>query len=55
MLTPQGEPFVLEVNTIPGMTQASLLPDAAAMAGIGYAELCARIIELSQARGRAAK
>ena len=55
MLTLQGEPFVLEVNTIPGMTEVSLLPDAAAPAGISYTELCARIIELSHARGRAAK
>ena len=45
-----GEPFVLEVNTIPGMTEASLLPDAAAAAGINYADLCVRIIELSQKR-----
>jgi D-alanine-D-alanine ligase len=50
MLPEQGEPAVLEVNTIPGMTEASLLPEAAAAAGIGYAELCARIIELSQQR-----
>jgi D-alanine-D-alanine ligase-like ATP-grasp enzyme len=55
MLAPQGEPFVLEVNTIPGMTEVSLLPDAAAAAGISYTELCARIIELSHASGRAAK
>ncbi|PZR73221.1 MAG: D-alanine--D-alanine ligase [Chthoniobacterales bacterium] len=47
----EGEPSVLEVNTIPGMTEASLLPEAAAAAGIGYAELCARIIELSAKRG----
>jgi D-alanine-D-alanine ligase len=50
MLPDQGEPSVLEVNTIPGMTEASLLPEAAAAAGIGYQELCARIIELSQRR-----
>jgi D-alanine-D-alanine ligase len=50
MLPEEGEPSVLEVNTIPGMTEASLLPEAAAAAGIGYAELCARIIELSQKR-----
>jgi D-alanine-D-alanine ligase len=50
MLPEEGEPSVLEVNTIPGMTEASLLPEAAAAAGIGYAELCARIIELSQQR-----
>ena len=50
MLPEEGEPSVLEVNTIPGMTEASLLPEAAAVAGIGYPELCARIIELSQRR-----
>jgi D-alanine-D-alanine ligase len=50
MLPEEGEPTVLEVNTIPGMTEASLLPEAAAAAGIGYAGLCARIIELSQQR-----
>jgi len=52
MLSDEGEPSVLEVNTIPGMTEASLLPEAAAAAGIGYAELCARIIELSEQRRR---
>ena len=54
MLPDEGEPSVLEVNTIPGMTEASLLPEAAAAAGIGYAELCRRIIELS-AKRRATK
>jgi D-alanine-D-alanine ligase len=52
ILSEEGEPSVLEVNTIPGMTEASLLPEAAAAAGIGYAQLCARIIELSQKRPR---
>ncbi len=52
ILPEEGEASVLEVNTIPGMTEASLLPEAAAAAGIGYAELCARIIELSQKRPR---
>jgi len=50
LLTDAGEPFVLEVNTIPGMTPSSLLPEAAAAVGISYAELCRRIIELSLAR-----
>jgi D-alanine-D-alanine ligase len=50
ILSDAGEPFVLEINTIPGMTQASLLPEAAAAAGLDYATLCARIIELSQRR-----
>lgn len=53
MLPEEGEPSVLEINTIPGMTEASLLPEAAAVAGIGYPELCARIIELSQRRDAA--
>ena len=46
----EGSPYVLEINTIPGMTEASLLPEAAAVAGIGYGGLCERIIELSLAR-----
>src|SRR5436189_2373351 len=50
LLPEAGELAVLEANTIPGMTEASLLPEAAAAAGIGYAELCARIIELSERR-----
>lgn len=56
MLPAKGDPTVLELNTIPGMTPSSLLPDAAAVAGISYPQLCARIIELSLgARRRAAK
>ena len=47
MLPENGPPTVLELNTIPGMTEASLLPEAAGVAGISYTELCARIIELS--------
>jgi D-alanine-D-alanine ligase len=50
MLSDDNEPSVLEVNTIPGMTEASLLPEAAAAAGISYPELCSRIIELSAKR-----
>ncbi len=52
MLPAEGAPTVLEINTIPGMTETSLLPEAAAAAGISYPPLCARIIELSQARRR---
>jgi len=50
LLPDSGNPSVLEVNTIPGMTEASLLPEAAAAAGINYVDLCARIIALSRAR-----
>jgi D-alanine-D-alanine ligase len=49
LLPADGVPTVLEVNTIPGMTEASLLPEAAGVAGINYVDLCARIIDLSSA------
>jgi len=39
-----GVPFVLEVNTLPGMTATSLLPKIAAHAGLDYATLCERIL-----------
>jgi len=50
ILPEEGPPTVLELNTIPGMTETSLLPEAAGVAGIAYSSLCARIIELSMAR-----
>lgn len=49
MLRSDGEPFVLEINTIPGMTSSSLLPKAARAVGIEFPDLCVRIIELSLA------
>lgn len=45
-----GEPIVLEVNTLPGMTETSLLPKAAAAVGLDYAALCQRIIDLALQR-----
>ena len=42
-----GVPVILETNTIPGMTPASLLPDAARHAGIEFPELCKRFVELA--------
>jgi D-alanine-D-alanine ligase len=48
-------PQVLEVNTIPGMTETSLLPEAAASAGISMAELCSRIVSLSMERSLLSK
>jgi len=47
ILDERDHPWVLEVNTIPGMTETSLLPKAAAAAGIDYPSLCARIVQLS--------
>jgi D-alanine-D-alanine ligase len=52
IVKPGGEPVVLEVNTLPGMTDSSLLPKAAAAAGIGYAELCQKMVEMALRRRR---
>lgn len=49
-ITPRGRPYVLEINTVPGMTETSLLPMAAAQAGIDYEELTERILESAVAR-----
>jgi D-alanine-D-alanine ligase len=45
MLDVAGRPYLLEVNTIPGMTDHSLVPMAARAKGIGFEELCVRILE----------
>ena len=51
MVRVDGSPVVLEVNTLPGMTETSLLPKAAAAAGMNYAELCQRMVDLALKRG----
>jgi D-alanine-D-alanine ligase len=51
-LSKDGAPFVLEVNTIPGLTARSLLPKAAQAAGITYAELVDRITKMALQRRR---
>ena len=50
MLTPAGEPEVLEINTIPGFTSHSLVPKAAEQAGLSFPRLCERIVALAWAR-----
>jgi D-alanine-D-alanine ligase len=47
MLGSGNRPYVLEANTIPGMTETSLLPKSAAAAGLSFPELCKLIAELS--------
>ncbi len=47
MILKDGNIYVLETNTIPGMTQTSLLPLAAKTAGISFSQLLDRLIELS--------
>ncbi len=52
ILDREGRAWCLEVNTLPGMTPASLIPKAAAVEGYSYVQLCEKIVELSlKARG----
>lgn len=46
-LTTEGEFYCLEANTLPGMTELSLIPQGAAAMGIDFAELCERIVKLA--------
>lgn len=46
-LSPDQVPFVLELNTIPGFTETSLLPKAAKAAGIEFGDLCEKILNLA--------
>lgn len=49
-----GRPLLLEINTVPGMTDHSLVPMAARAAGIDFEELCWQILETSFVRTPAA-
>jgi len=50
MVRADGQPVVLEVNTLPGMTETSLLPKAAAAAGLDFQALCQRMLDLALRR-----
>ena len=52
MMDTTGRPLLLEVNTVPGMTDHSLVPMAARAAGIDFDELAWRVLETSFARIR---
>ena len=52
ILDKDGNLWVLEANSLPGMTPTSLVPQEAAQVGLSYADLCERIVEESlKARG----
>ena len=55
MLDADGELFVLEANPIPGLTETSLLPQAAEAADVGFDELVGRIVELAFERAHGAR
>ena len=50
-LSPEGDIFCLEANTLPGMTRMSLLPQAARAAGVEFPELCERLLQLARTPG----
>jgi D-alanine-D-alanine ligase len=54
-LTAALESYCLEVNTLPGMTELSLIPQGAAAAGISFGALCERIVALALERSRRAE
>ncbi|MBQ1491137.1 MAG: D-alanine--D-alanine ligase, partial [Blautia sp.] len=47
ILRPDGELFCLEINTLPGMTPTSLIPQEAKALGMDYPELCEELIRVS--------
>ncbi len=50
ILDEQGVCWILETNTLPGMTETSLLPDAARSAGMSFPELCTKLVEFALAK-----
>lgn len=47
MIDKENQPYVLEINTVPGMTDMSLVPDAARAKGISYVKLCEMIVKFA--------
>ena len=47
MFSEDEKPYVIEVNSVPGMTETSLVPDAGRAMGIEFPELCERILEMA--------
>ena len=50
MVDARGVPWIVDVNTSPGMTDTSLLPMAAQSAGLAFPDLCERIVQLALSR-----
>lgn len=47
MLSEDGTPYVIEVNSVPGMTELSLVPDAGRAMGVEFPDLCAHLLEMA--------
>ena len=52
IINSQGKPYLLDVNTIPGLTEISLFPESAKAFGISFEDLCVKLIELGKERFR---
>ena len=50
MIDRAGQPWILEINTMPGFTGRSLLPDAARQTGLGFPALCDRLVRMASSR-----
>ncbi|MCL1875401.1 MAG: D-alanine--D-alanine ligase, partial [Synergistaceae bacterium] len=46
-LSKENKPYVLEVNTVPGMTETSLVPKSAAAAGMNFSEFLSKVVKMS--------
>jgi D-alanine-D-alanine ligase len=55
IVTPEGEPFFLEVNVAPGMTETSAVPLAIETAGWSLGKMCADLIHAADTRGGRAR
>lgn len=52
MIDADNQPWVLEINTVPGMTEVSLFPDAARAAGISFPDLVERLVNLAMEKAK---
>ena len=47
MISEDGNPYVIDINTVPGMTATSLVPDAARVMGMSFADLCEKLVMMA--------
>ena len=47
MLSAEDVPYVIDINTMPGMTETSLVPDAARATGISFEEFCEQLLKMA--------
>ena len=50
MVSEEGNPYIIDINTVPGMTATSLVPDAAKAVGISFPDLCEKLVNMALAK-----